>query len=133
MNAIRNGCNLIDTSTNYMDGDSERLIGSVLGVLIQKGEISREEVIVVSKIGYVQGDNLKRAQAREKAGSPYPEMVKYGDGIWHCLHPDFLADQLALSFDRLGLETVDVLLSTQCGIFFIRCAPPRPIRSSFRT
>ena len=110
MNAIRSGCNLIDTSTNYMDGDSERLIGSVVGVLIQKGEISREELIVVSKIGYVQGDNLKRAQAREKAGSPYPEMVKYGDGIWHCLHPDFLADQLALSLDRLGLETVDVLL-----------------------
>jgi aryl-alcohol dehydrogenase-like predicted oxidoreductase len=37
-------------------------------------------------------------------------MVKYGEGIWHCLHPDFLDDQLALSLDRLGLQTLDVLL-----------------------
>lgn len=110
VSTLANGCNLIDTSTNYMDGDSERLVGSVLAALIHKGEVTREEIIVVTKIGYVQGENLKRAQAREKAGSPYPEMVKYGEGIWHCLHPDFLADQLALSLDRLGLHTVDALL-----------------------
>jgi uncharacterized protein len=108
--ALLNGCNLIDTSTNYMDGDSERMIGSVLTKLISKGALTRDEIIVVSKIGYVQGENLKRAEAREKAGKAYPEMVKYGDGIWHCLHPEFLADQLTLSLDRLGLQTLDVLL-----------------------
>jgi hypothetical protein len=37
-------------------------------------------------------------------------MVKYGDGIWHCLHPVFLAEQLILSLDRLGLGTLDVCL-----------------------
>ncbi len=110
LDALRHGCNLIDTSTNYMDGDSERLVGSVLAELIKQGELTREEVIVVSKVGYVQGQNLKRAEASEKAGKPYPEMVKYGDGIWHCLHPEFLADQLDLSLDRLGLQTLDVLL-----------------------
>ncbi len=110
LNALRRGCNLIDTSTNYMDGDSERLIGSVLAELIKQDELTREEVIVVSKIGYVQGQNLKRAEAREQAGKPYPEMVKYGDGIWHCLHPEFLADQLDHSLDRLGLQTLDALL-----------------------
>jgi aryl-alcohol dehydrogenase-like predicted oxidoreductase len=108
--ALREGCNLIDTSTNYSDGDSERLVGTVLADLIRRGELKREEAIVVSKIGYVQGSNLKRAEAREKAGKPFPEMVKYGEGIWHCLHPEFLADQLALSLDRLGLETLDVCL-----------------------
>ncbi len=110
LKALRGGCNLIDTSTNYGDGDSERLIGSVLAELVSKGDGRREEIIVVSKIGYVQGQNLKRAEARERAGRPYPEMVKYGEGIWHCLHPDFLADQLELSRDRLGLETLDVCL-----------------------
>jgi hypothetical protein len=110
LDALRRGCNLIDTSTNYMDGDSERLVGSVLAELSKQGELTREEVIVVSKIGYVQGQNLKRAEAREQSGKPYPEMVKYGDGIWHCLHPEFLADQLDLSLDRLGLQTLDVLL-----------------------
>jgi aryl-alcohol dehydrogenase-like predicted oxidoreductase len=108
--ALRGGCNVIDTSTNYMDGDSERLVGSVLADLVKSGEIAREEIIVVSKIGYVQGQNLAQAQAREKSGRPYPEMVKYGEGIWHCLHPEFLADQLAASLDRLGLESLDVCL-----------------------
>ena len=108
--ALLSSCNVIDTSTNYMDGDSERAVGSVLTQLITSGELRREEVVVVSKIGYVQGENLKLAEAREKSGSPYPDMVKYGDGIWHCLHPEFLADQLALSLDRLGLAALDVCL-----------------------
>ena len=108
--ALREGVNLIDTSTNYMDGDSERLVGSVLGELFKSGELTREEVIVVSKIGYVQGQNLKQAEVREQAGRPYPDMVKYGEGIWHCIHPEYLADQLTLSLDRLGLATLDVCL-----------------------
>ena len=108
--ALREGCNLIDTSTNYADGGSERLVGSVLVDLIKRNELTREEVIVVSKIGYVQGQNLKRAESREKAGNPFPDMVKYGEGIWHCLHPEFLEEQLTLSLDRLGLATLDVCL-----------------------
>ncbi len=108
--AIREGCNLIDTSTNYTDGSSERVIGKVLKALIANQEITREEVIVVSKIGYVQGQNLARAEAKEQAGQGYPEMVKYGEGLWHCLHPEFLEDQLTFSLDRLGLETLDVCL-----------------------
>ena len=108
--ALGAGCNLIDTSTNYADGGSERLVGSVLKDLIKRSELAREEVVVVSKIGYVQGQNLKRAESREKAGNPFPEMVKYGEGIWHCLHPEFLEEQLTLSLDRLGLATLDVCL-----------------------
>jgi uncharacterized protein len=108
--ALRASCNVIDTSTNYMDGDSERAVGTVLADLIASGELRREEVVVVSKIGYVQGENLKLAEAREHSGRPYPDMVKYGDGIWHCIHPEFLADQLTLSLDRLGLLTLDVCL-----------------------
>ena len=108
--ALRAGCNVIDTSTNYMDGESEQLVGSVLQGLMRTGDLAREDVIVVSKIGYVQGQNLVQAQAREKSGKPYPEMVKYGDDIWHCIHPEFLADQLTLSLDRLGLATLDVCL-----------------------
>ncbi|HEY6084073.1 MAG TPA: aldo/keto reductase, partial [Nitrospira sp.] len=108
--ALLEGVNLIDTSTNYMDGESERLIGSVLRTMISNRVLARDEVIIVSKIGYVQGQNLKQAQAREQAGRPYPDMVKYGDGIWHCIHPDFLHDQLTASLDRLGLATLDVCL-----------------------
>jgi aryl-alcohol dehydrogenase-like predicted oxidoreductase len=108
--ALQSGVNLIDTSTNYMDGESERLVGSVLRRVVTNNDCARDEVIVVSKIGYVQGHNLKEAEARERAGRPYPEMVKYGEGIWHCIHPEFLDDQLDASMDRLGLATLDVCL-----------------------
>ncbi|HKY73542.1 MAG TPA: aldo/keto reductase, partial [Nitrospira sp.] len=108
--ALQSGVNLIDTSTNYMDGESERLVGAVLRRVVTDNDCARDEVIVVSKIGYVQGHNLKEVEARERAGRPYPEMVKYGDGIWHCIHPEFLADQLDASLDRLGLATLDVCL-----------------------
>jgi len=108
--ALLEGCNLIDTSTNYMDGGSERCVGAVLGTLTRTGTLRREEVIIVSKIGYVQGQNLELAQKREAAGQPFPEMVKYMDGCWHCIHPEFLREQLERSLNRLQIETLDVCL-----------------------
>jgi hypothetical protein len=108
--ALLGGVNLVDTSTNYTDGASERLVGSVLAALVRDGRVRREEIVVVSKIGYVQGQNLLLAQQREAAGRPFPEMVQYMDGCWHCIHPDFLADQLRRSLARLGLGTLDVCL-----------------------
>jgi len=110
IHALQAGCMLIDTSTNYTDGGSERLVGSVLAELALEGRLPRESVVIVSKIGYVQGQNLTLAQEREAAGKPFPEMVKYMEGCWHCLHPEFLRDQLTRSLDRLQLETPDVCL-----------------------
>jgi hypothetical protein len=116
--ALVSGANLIDTSTNYTDGGSERLVGAVVNDLVGSGKLRREEIIVVSKIGYVQGSNLSLAQEREAAGRPFPEMVKYMDGCWHCLHPEFLQDQLDRSLARLGLQTLDVCLLHNPEYFF---------------
>lgn len=108
--ALRGGCNLIDTSTNYGDGGSERLVGNVLRALAASSEIARQEIVVVSKIGYVQGGNLELAREREREGRPFTDVVKYADGCWHCIHPDFIADQLKRSLARLGLESLDACL-----------------------
>ena len=110
--ALLGGVNLIDTSTNYTDGSSESCIGNVLA---QK---QREELIVVSKVGYVQGQALALARTREQRGSAFPEMVKYTDGCWHCIHPEFLADQLGRSLGRLRVEKVDVYLLHNPEYFF---------------
>src|SRR5207247_549884 len=56
------------------------------------------------------GQNLERAIEREAAGHPFPEMVQYGEGVWHCIHPEFLKDQLDRSLERLGLQALDVCL-----------------------
>jgi hypothetical protein len=110
LRALRSGGNLVDTSTNYTDGRSERLVGDSLAELCRAESVAREEVIVVSKIGYVQGANLRLAREREAAGRPFPDMVKYAEGVWHCIHPEFLRDQLGRSLARLGLATLDVCL-----------------------
>jgi aryl-alcohol dehydrogenase-like predicted oxidoreductase len=108
--ALDAGCTLIDTSTNYTDGGSESLVGAVLSERERRSPGSRGKVVVVSKIGYVQGANLDLAIERERRGAPFPEMVRYMDGCWHCIHPEFLADQLSRSLARLQAERFDVCL-----------------------
>jgi len=104
--ALEGGINLIDTSSNYSDGGSERLVGA----LVRRNPANREERVVVTKVGYVQGSNLDVARAREQMGRPYADLVLYQEGCWHCIHPEFLADQLERSMMRLSVERVDILL-----------------------
>jgi uncharacterized protein len=111
-------CNLVDTSTNYTDGGSERLVGQVLAAEATAHRLSRSEVVVVSKVGYVQGQNLLLAAGRRRDGQPFPEMVEYMDGCWHCIHPLWLADQVERSLTRLRIETLDVLLLHNPEYFF---------------
>ena len=108
--ALGAGINLIDTSTNYADGDSETLVGQVLGKLTDSGDIARNEVVVVSKVGYLQGQNYALSRDRKQRGRPFPELVEFGEGLEHCIHPEFLRDQLNRSLKRLNLETLDFYL-----------------------
>jgi len=108
--ALTGGINLIDTSANYADGKSELLIGQVLTDLIDSGHLSREQLIVVSKVGYLQGQNYEFSQQRKAQGKPFHELVDFGEGLAHCIHPEFLEDQLKRSLERLNLETLDFYL-----------------------
>jgi len=108
--ALLEGINLIDTSANYADGGSEALVGKVLGELIDSGKLNREEIMVVTKGGYLQGENHEISQERKREGKPFPDLVLYGEGIEHCIHPEFLEDQIGRSLGRLNLETIDVYL-----------------------
>jgi aryl-alcohol dehydrogenase-like predicted oxidoreductase len=108
--ALTQGVNLVDTSTNYADGFSERLVGEVVRDLRASGAVQREAMVLVSKVGYAQGSNLKVAEDRKAAGHPFPEMVEYAAGLWHCIHPDWIEEQLGRSLERLGVETLDVCL-----------------------
>lgn len=108
--AISGGINLIDTSANYSDGGSEVLIGNVLEQMINNGKLLREEIVIVSKGGYIQGKNLAAAKKMKEDGVGYRDVTEYAENIWHCIHPDFLRDQITLSLERMKLETIDVYL-----------------------
>ncbi len=108
---LEQGGNLIDTSANYTDGGSERTIGRIVR------EIDRSAVILVTKAGYIQGDNMRLAQSRK-----FPEVVKYGPGLWHCIHPEFLATQIERSRERMGVATLDIFLLHNPEYFLMACA-----------
>lgn len=108
--ALLSGINVIDTSTNYADGGSEELIGQTMLDLARSDMISREAIVTITKAGYIQGTNYQFARERRDAGMGFAEVVEYDDGLWHCIAPEFLEDQITRSLKRLHMTTVDVLL-----------------------
>jgi hypothetical protein len=124
--AVLHGCNVVDTSSNYTDGGSERLVGNALRALIESQGIARENVVVVTKAGYIQGSNYARAAEREREGQPFPEVVKYADGLWHCIHPEWLEDQLRQSLERTQLDRLDAFLLHNPEYFLSDAARRRP-------
>ena len=106
--ALLGGCNVIDTSTNYTDGDSEKAVGSVIAKL--SDHIPREKLLLITKVGYLQGENLENAKLKKSQKIPYPEITELSTDLWHCISPEFLEDQITRSLARLKLPAVDVLL-----------------------
>ncbi len=110
--AIESGINLIDTSSNYGDGSgsAEKLIGQVLEDLIRAQKIERSEIVLVTKVGYLQGKTLAEARNRSENNQPWPEMVTYQDTCWHNISPEFLNDQIMSSLANLRTDCIDILL-----------------------
>ena len=101
--AVEEGIDLIDTSTNYMDGSAERAIALAFHSIPTP---MLSDVEIVSKFGYIQGSTLERL----KEGESFSEVVKFADHIYHCISPDFLKDQLSKSLDRLNMDALDCYL-----------------------
>lgn len=115
--ALTQGCNVVDTASNYTDGQSEEAIGRTLTYLVQNGILQREELVVVTKGGYIQGALYQKLQRNRP-----PAVVEVDDGLWHCLHPSFIRTQVEASRQRLGLETLDVYLLHNPEYFLIAAA-----------
>jgi hypothetical protein len=109
--------NVIDTAINYRYMKSEKAIGRALNALVHKYNVDRQELLVCSKIGYVPED----AEGGRRAHSFVQELVEdkkmeIDDVVFdeknrpvHCMHPEFLEQQLNFSLKNLGLETLDVM------------------------
>jgi aryl-alcohol dehydrogenase-like predicted oxidoreductase len=106
--ALKEGIRLIDTSTNYMNGDAERLIAKVLEELY--GGHKPDDLEIVSKCGYIQGSLLDEMK---KSGDEILEtldIVKYSETCYHSIHPGFIKAELTKSLERLKLSSLDCYL-----------------------
>ena len=110
--AVKSGINLIDTASNYRYGQSEREIGEALKELYEEGEVTREELIICSKGGFIQLDY------------PFPEnpytwidenIINKGFATkedieidQHCMTPDFLEWSCRRSLENVGVDAFDI-------------------------
>lgn len=113
--ALQRGINVFDSAINYRCQRSERVVGRAVRAAITDGHVSRDEVVVCTKGGYIPLDG-SAPTSREQ----YHEMLEreyYATGIVapddviadaHSISPSFLSDQLRRSRENLGLETIDV-------------------------
>ena len=106
--ALREGIRLIDTSTNYMNGDAERLIAKVLEELY--GGFKPDDLEIVSKCGYIQGSLLEEIKKSDKEMTEALDIVKYSEDCYHSIHPGFIKAELTKSLERLNLEKIDCYL-----------------------
>ena len=107
------GMNVIDTAINYRAQKAERSVGKAISELIEDNKISRNEVFVSTKNGYVTNDgdiqeDLMQYVMRELGK---PGVVNEGDisSGYHCMTVPYLEDQLSRSLKNLQLECIDLI------------------------
>jgi aryl-alcohol dehydrogenase-like predicted oxidoreductase len=113
--AARSGINLIDTALNYRGQRSERAVGAALRRLTTSGELTRDELVVCSKGGYIPLDAQPPASRDEyrayvKREFLDTEILQQAEivGGGHSLAPRFIRFCLAKSRQNLGVRRIDV-------------------------
>ena len=111
--SILSGINVIDTAINYRSQKAERSVGKAISELIEEGKISRNQIFISTKNGYVTNDADVNQDFWEYVKNEYASkgIVKEGDitSGYHCMSVPYLDDQLNRSLKNLGMDCVDLM------------------------
>ncbi len=111
--SINSGINVIDTAINYRSQKAERSVGKAISELVNEEKITRDQIFLSSKNGYVTNDAEVPLGFWEYVKKEYTEkgIVKEGDitSGYHCMTPSYLSDQLDRSLKNLDLECIDLM------------------------
>jgi len=111
--SIISGVNVIDTAINYRSQKAERSVGKAISELIQENKISRDQIFVSSKNGYVTNDADVQLGFWEYVKQEFTDkgIVKEGDitSGYHCMTTAYLSDQLDRSLKNLNLDCLDLM------------------------
>lgn len=111
--SIESGVNVVDTAINYRSQKAERSVGKAISDLVQERKISRDQIFVSTKNGYVTNDADVNLGFWEYVKEEYSQkgIIKEGDVTsgYHCMTPTYLSDQLDRSLKNLNLDCVDLM------------------------
>ncbi|KAF8965010.1 hypothetical protein BGZ46_000669 [Entomortierella lignicola] len=114
LKAIQAGVNVIDTSSHFGLGASETFIGNTLEDLFKQNQIKREQVVVVSKAGFI----IPSTSFLSSVNEPFPpatlenvpSYAKISESSYHSIHPNYLKSQITASLERLKLDKIDIFM-----------------------
>ncbi len=111
--SIISGVNVIDSAINYRSQKAERSVGKAISELITDGKISRDQIFLSSKNGYVTNDADVQLGFWEYVKQEYAEKGIVGEGDitsgYHCMTTSYLSDQLDRSLKNLDVECIDLM------------------------
>jgi len=111
--SILSGINVIDTAINYRAQKAERSVGKAISELIDEEKISRDQLFLSTKNGYVTNDADVQLGFWEYVKEEYSQkgVIKEGDVTsgYHCMTPTYLSDQLDRSLKNLNMDCVDLM------------------------
>ena len=111
--SILSGVNVVDTAINYRSQKAERSVGKAISELIGEGKITRDQIFISSKNGYVTNDADVQLGFWEYVKAEYTDkgIVQEGDitSGYHCMTVSYLSDQLDRSLKNLGLDCIDLM------------------------
>ena len=106
--------NIIDTAINYRAMKSEKSIGRVLSRLINDNIISREQVFICTKNGYITNDgDFPAVDVMEYVQNMYisPGIISADDisSGYNVLKPDYIERCIEKSLLNMHLDTIDLV------------------------
>jgi len=126
---LEGGVNVFDTALSERMMSSERCLGAALERAFREGTAARDEVVLVTKGGYLTLDPervVTRSQSRRYLVETYvdsglvdPERIVHGV---HCLDGPFLRDQIERSRRNLRVETIDLYLIEEPELHLGECS-----------
>ena len=113
--SVKSGAmNVIDTAINYRSMKSEKNIGNAMKKLIEEGAISREQVFISTKNGYITNDgDFPAVDVLEymqnmfiSQGVIEPKDISSG---YNVLNPNYIRKCIDKSLTNLQLDTIDLV------------------------
>jgi len=108
--ALSTGFNVLDSAINYRYQRSERNLGAGLKKAIESGAVSRDQVLICTKGGFIAGDMGPPTREWFVENFLKPGIVTEQDFVAgsHCMTPKYLRHEVEQSLKNFDVETIDV-------------------------